>query len=426
MTTDQTLNEDQQASLESILEWAAKPYDEVEPFYVLSGSAGTGKTYTIRALPNHFKGRIVYTAPTNKATKELRKSVTTEDYKPETCTIYSLLGLSLEASGEVKELKYPEEGVPDLSAFRLVVVDEGGMVNENLRKFIKTCSAEHKIKFLFMGDQAQLPPIGEIKSPIWKIKEGSALTKVMRHDNQILALATTLRGLVDHPAPNFKLDSNNDGEEGVWKLTEGAFEAKILEAAELGWFSEPDKAKAIAWRNVTVDKLNKLIRGKIFNNPTELWLPTDRVLFAAPAYDLEDQKVASTDDEGVINRIAVEWHPIYGEMKIFRISITLDDGRPAVARVLHPDSVMAFSQKLDALSDKARANRRFWKEFWSFKDAFHNLRYSYALTAHRAQGSTYETVFVDYRDILLNRTKSEAMRCLYVACTRPKKRLYLG
>ena len=42
---------------------------------LLEGSAGTGKTFCIRELPNRMKGRIVYTAPTNKATKELAKSL---------------------------------------------------------------------------------------------------------------------------------------------------------------------------------------------------------------------------------------------------------------------------------------------------------------------------------------------------------------
>ena len=64
--------------------------------------------------------------------------------------------------------------------------------------------------------------------------------------------------------------------------------------------------------------------------------------------------------------------------------------------------------------------------FWEFKEAFHKLRHAYAITAHRSQGSTYDTAFVDWRDILLNRNRGEAFRCLYVACTRPKRRLFLN
>ena len=34
-------------------------------FFVLSGSAGTGKTFCIRELTNLTKGRFIFTAPTN-------------------------------------------------------------------------------------------------------------------------------------------------------------------------------------------------------------------------------------------------------------------------------------------------------------------------------------------------------------------------
>ena len=77
-------------------------------------------------------------------------------------------------------------------------------------------------------------------------------------------------------------------------------------------------------------------------------------------------------------------------------------------------------------SAEARVAPRKWGAFWEFKDAFHKLRHSYAITAHRSQGSTYNAAFVNWQDILLNRNKPEAMRCLYVACSRPKKELYLG
>lgn len=420
-TPTPTLNSEQSAALDSIMAWLAGD----EQFFVLAGSAGTGKTFCVRELVNRTKGRFVFTAPTNKATKVLRESVTTKDYKPECRTIYSLLGLRLEASGEVKELSAPEDPI-DLSAYKAVVVDEGSMVNENLRKFIHEAADAYGVKFLFMGDPAQLPPVGELRSPIWRIKTGASLTQVMRHDNQILELATRLRNVVDHPAPSCKLLDNHSENEGVWKFSEPEFDRQILIAAGNGEFSKPNRAKAIAWRNVTVDRLNKLIRDKIFDKPAEPWLPGDRVTFTSPAKDLDDETIATTDDEGIIERVEVEYHAIYGEFKTYRISIVLDDNKPVVARVLHPDSQLTYARKIEELSAAARENKRLWRKFWDFKDAFHQLRHAYATTAHRAQGSTYDCAFVDWRDILLNRNRQEAYRCLYVACTRPKRALILN
>ena len=94
--------------------------------------------------------------------------------------------------------------------------------------------------------------------------------------------------------------------------------------------------------------------------------------------------------------------------------------------VLHPDSQKTFDEACQDLAHKAKANPRLWKNFWELKELFHDVKYAYAITAHRAQGSTYHTVFVDYVDILYNRNRKEAFQCLYVACSRPTTRLYLA
>ncbi len=417
------LNEEQSAALDAIVTWLGSK--TFEPFFVLRGSAGTGKTFCIRELTNQTRGRFIFTAPTNKATKVLRESVTQRDYKPECRTIYSLLGLRMEANGEVKELKVPEDPV-DLSQYKAVIVDEGSMVNSVLFKYISEVAEKYRIRFLFLGDAAQLPPVKETMSKIWTIANGAQLTKVMRHDNAILELATRLRGQVDALAPVIKLLPANDGREGIWKLDGMDFTKQILVDAECGAFSKPYGSKVIAWRNVEVDRFNKLIRNQIFSYPTEPWLVGDRVIFTSPAKDLDDEPMASTDDEGEVTSVDVEWSALYAEMKVYRVAITLDDNRMVVARVLHPDSQVAYNKKVEELSAAARANGRKWRDFWLFKEAFHDLRHAYAITAHRSQGSTYDTAFVYWQDILLNRERNEAFRCLYVACTRPKRALILS
>lgn len=417
------MNEGQAAAVEAMLGFLDKA--DTRPYFVLSGRAGTGKTFSAEEVRRRVKGRFVFTAPTNKATKVLRESLTSDEYKPECRTIYSLLGLTLEANGEVKELSAPEDPV-DLSQYAAVFVDEGGMVNKAVMYHIEQAHKMTGVKFIFMGDDAQLPPVGEVSSPIWKIAARADLTKVERHDNQILTLATRLHGAVGMAVPRIQLLPDHDEQQGVWKLDEGSFEKKILQATDLGAFSKSNKAKVIAWRNVTVDSYNKRIRGRLYPAVTDPWVAGDRVIFTAPAKDLEDEPVASTDDEGQIERVETEFHAIYGEFKIFRLSIVLDDNRLVVARVLHYECLGQYARRIEELSQAAREDRRKWRNFWDFKDAFHSLRYAYAITAHRAQGSTYDTAFVDWRDILLNRTKHEAYRCLYVACTRPKRCLVLN
>ena len=58
------------------------------------------------------------------------------------------------------------------------------------------------------------------------------------------------------------------------------------------------------------------------------------------------------------------------------------------------------------------------------REQFARVDYAYATTVHRAQGSTYDTVFVDHRDLRVCRgDEQEAL--LYVAVTRPARRLAL-
>lgn len=422
-----TLNPDQQAALDSILAWLDDPYAGSE--YVLAGYAGTGKTFTVRKLIEVFKGRIVFTAPTNKATKVLRATLKAANYTPECRTIYSLLGLKLEANGEVKELKVPEDPI-DLSQFRLIVVDEGSMLNSTVLAYLRDLVSDHKgLRVLYMGDHAQLPPVGERESPIWTIENKSSLTKVMRHDNQILNLATAIRKLVDHPAPNLTglIKTDKDEHGGVEVINSALMTSRIWAAAHSGELTK-GTTKVIAWRNATVDRYNAMARQAIFGDEAgrSFWLPGDRLIFTEPAKDFNDEIVATVDDEGLVEKVIEEYHPIHGSVKCYRITVQIDQGPLVVAYAVHPAGRAEFARITESLAQDARSMPRKWKDFWLFKEAFHSVRHAYAITAHRSQGSTYTTVLGDYKDVLVNRTRHEALRCFYVMCTRPTTSLVLA
>lgn len=417
------LNSDQQAALDQILTWVKRGGD---PFFVLSGFAGTGKTFTVKELRRQGLGRVVFTAPTNKATRVLRTTLTEEGYKPECCTIFSLLKLRLEATGEVKELNAPAPGDEkyDLSEYKLVVIDECGMISSKLFKIIEGVSEAHpKVKFLFMGDPAQLPPVGEKTSPVWE-HEGASLRKVMRYDNALLGLAAHLREQQGKFIPRVVFTENR--EQGIWKVGKADGLAMIRERVALGHFTTPEHTKVIAWRNITVQTYNAAIRKALFPEVTTTWVAGDRIIMTSPAKDLEDKPIARTDEEGTVQRVSVDFHPVYGEFKCFSLFVEFDAGYVGTLKVLHSESHKAFDRKCEDLAAKARGGAKInWKFFWELKDTFHQVRYAYALTAHRAQGSTYETVFIDWRDVMMNNDNAEMLKCLYVACTRARKELVL-
>ena len=419
-----SLNIDQQKAVRDILEWIPSE----NPYFLLSGAAGTGKTFAIKALIDEIDGRIIFTAPTNKATKVLRATLTTKDYSPICRTIYSLLGLKMEANGEVKQLKSPDDPV-DLKSIALVVVDEASMINQILMQEIEKAVDNYGLKFLFLGDANQLPPVNEKASAVWGMVDNKAeLQKVMRFDNQILVLANEIKEKVNHPAPSINLKDDNDDLEGVWNLQTHAFTRMLLKAADNGDFSNPlALTKAIAWRNKTVGTLNELIRSRIFDNADEnRWLVGDRIILTAPAANLENRPIGCTDDEGTVEQVDLANHPLYPEFPCYNLSVITDENKRINLWVLHEEGEFEYRFRLTYLSNNARLNPRNWKDYWAFADSFHKVQHGYAITAHRAQGSTYDQCFVCWNDILANRNRNEAFRCLYVACTRPKRKLILG
>lgn len=423
---------EQPAALAKILNWYLDPKGPAE--MVLDGPAGTGKTWTARELTGFIRGEIVFTAPTNKATNQLRASVKSDTYEPNCCTIYSLLGLTMAANGEVKELAVPDDPI-DLSTLRLCVVDEAYMLNKQVRGLLTDSARFYNYKILYMGDRYQLPPVGEQASSVTELpdEQRAVLSTVLRHDNAILLLAQGLREKVFVPFPQVAIATDLDaGGEGVKRVgTEEAYTI-VREAVHSGLLDEPYGMRILAWRNVTVNDWNRRVRAwkHAINYPQGIpaWLPEDRVIFRKPAMDLDDNRIATTDEEGVIQRVEVDVHPTYPQVTCYRITLQLLGAKaPIVAWVPTERGAEEVARHKDELSRQARVardKREAWKSFWRFVEAFHEIAHAYALTVHRAQGSTYEQVLIIGSDILMNRSMPERMQCLYTACTRPKKILY--
>ncbi len=398
---------------------AAGPGDE----FLLSGSAGTGKTSCIDEVRRRYVGKLAFTAPTNKATKVLRGML-----PPGTAcmTTYSLLGMRLDASGEIKEITKAMDKPPISRGITAVVVDEGSMANLKLRTVLKEEATRWGVAIVYMGDPAQLPPVKEVRSPIWDIPDTNRahLNKVMRHDNQILRLAVHIRERVDNPFPNYAIRSDFDANGGVQRLARPMFDQLLREAARRGEFTS-GASKAIAWRNVVVDKMNKLIRQELMGITVLPYVKNDRIIALSPCMKQsgeEDITLLHTDDEAVVMTVQEDRHPKHLDYQVLRLVCARDGDEEdtVILHALHPDAQALYKKTL-----QGHAAEREWKRYWSLKEAFHEVRHAYAITAHRSQGSTYESTYVDFADILWNPNRPEAARCLYVACTRSKKNLFL-
>lgn len=419
---------EQALALDKMKTWLLSGKVSADPFFILRGYAGTGKSYSITLLAKdpelaYRPSQLCFTAPTNKAVKVLRNYLDGAGLAAAPSkTIYSLLGLSLQANGEVKEITKPEEPV-DLSAYKIIVVDEASMVNRFLMSAIQDAYADWGVPFIFMGDPAQLPPVGEITAPIWKIAHGSELTTVMRYGNSMLDLATSIRKIVDAPFPSVKIETVPP----VFRHLKSDWLNAAVENLEL--FKSGD-AKIIAWRNVTVDTHNAFIRGHIFGRPearSNVWLPGDKIVSTAMLKNLDDEIFMRTDEEATIEQIAIGYHPKHTDFEIFNLLCMTESGKKQTIRTLTPNAQFALNNKLNELSMEAKGGKRYkWREFWQLKEAFNEVRHSYAITSHRSQGSSYLKVWVDLEDIMLNRNRQEAFRSLYVSCTRQREELHIA
>lgn len=410
------LNDEQEAALNTLVDWANTEMTN-EPIYILGGFAGTGKSTLVKLFTERVKRKIALSAPTNKAVRVLSELCPYND----ACTIYSLLGLKMEKKEDTLIL---EKALADrVGKYDIVVVDEGGMTNKTLLDYIEAAVKRYGVKFLFVGDPCQLNPVGEAKSEIWGKYPMVVLRKVERHDNQILDFATRIRGTKLH---DLLIESNNDGNEGVWYLGDREFNSSIIQYAKDGKFF--DEARAIAWRNRTVDQMNRTIRSAIYGASlakSAEYLENERIVFTSP-YVINDYNFI-TDEDAVVVSVSVGEHRIRSEIKCHYLRLSNGITVP----VVHDDSLDDFTSYLGEVAHDARSTKdyglrkRLWEEYWSLKDSVAYVSYGYALTAHRAQGSTYKTVFVDVNDILSNANRVEAKRCLYVAATRPTTKLFM-
>ncbi len=442
------LTSDQAAALEKIKDFIATPTPGQlragQRFFLLTGKPGTGKTTLMslvsESLSSSMQKMTRWTAPTNKAAKVLSSKV------GEARTIYSLLGLKLDKKGEIKVIK--EGRQVDLSEVKLIIVDEASMINSNLLKVISTTSLKFDIKILFIGDDAQLPPVGEEVSPVWKLDipeiYKSNLDEVVRHKGKILSINLQVREEVFKFLPQMRFTCDPYGEEAsiealtmdseeVLKVKDKEFYTLIYNAAEQGLFLKEraeESAKIITWTNAAVAKYNGYVRTFLFGDMAKenRFIIGDKLILTSPVI-INNETIFSTDTEVILHSYTVIPHPKYNNILVYELTVSEISGdeeeEPVSLLVLHQDSEEIYNQKVKALAESAKINHKLWETYWNFQEDFHNVQHAYAITSHRSQGSTYKVVFADSGNILMNRNRKEAFQCLFVALSRPTTKLYI-
>lgn len=142
----------QDEALRAIRAWL-RGSDQV--FY-LAGFAGTGKTTLAKEIASAVRGRVMFAAFTGKAALVLQRKGCVG-----ASTIHSLIYRCFEvtetddAGVERTRLSYGLNPLSDVTAAKLIIVDECSMVDERLGRDLLS----YGTKVLVLGDPAQLPPV---------------------------------------------------------------------------------------------------------------------------------------------------------------------------------------------------------------------------------------------------------------------------
>ena len=426
-----------------------------QQIFALSGYAGTGKSFLTALVAQQLvesNWRVVLTAPTNKAVKSLKRFSQNLCSSIDAITLAKLLGVKpvikqLPDGTEYEDFE-PEFGEESkIFAYDVIIVDEASMVHEQyfnlliteLDKAAQNIFEQKQKKIIFVGDPAQLPPIGEEESIAFKKANAIAeLKQIVRYDGAIIQAATHLR---QSSYPNLKQFVDN---KQIYEMQYTRWISSLIAAFNSDKaVINPNFVRLLTWRNKRAIHMNKVVRDSIHGSQSPEYIPGERII-ANGTCTWEQNILLTNSEEAEIAK--VEWStaqlkkPTNGEpieLNFFWLTCLTEEGRNVKLRVLFEKDKAAFQRYLAdyvkavqdlSLFSKAldRGVRVSWKEFWKTKKSFHDINYCYALTVHKSQGSTFNNVFVDIPDICLNRKATERNKLLYVAVTRAAERVFLN
>ena len=468
-----TLNftNDQLNAYNGLIEFINSPYEEKDYKRALVGAAGTGKTYLVKALIKNCRysySTIGLSAPTHKACRVLHESIGITNIKPN--TLQSDLGLRLNFDVDKFDYNNPPfdpKGRIKIGDYKLYIVDEASMINKQLCMFLEKTCKNNDCKIIYIGDSSQLAPVNEKYSYAFNNIKLFTLNQIVRQgeDNPISYLLDLLRFDIKHKSFTFleyitknRINFNEDNTKGYKVCTAQEFDNIVYNNFnDEALTNNIDFAKIIGYTNNNVSNWNKFVRNAIIKDADKSVITkNDLIISYITIVNQFNECIIKNSEEYILKDVVNYVHPKY-QLKGFMIRFTAIHGgynTTPLFVVDHKDigNMMLYVKISNELITTAKtANTRLrsqkWKEYYDFKENCllltniissdgkilfsRDLDYGFALTAHKSQGSTFDTTFVDVNDIVFDKygqpytDAEEINRRLYVACSRAKNKLYL-
>lgn len=457
-----TYNKEQQSAIINAVSFLKTNTDPTQ-YYVIEGKAGTGKTTIAKEILKEFEDEQIYVAAVSHKAKGVIKNSFGEDTRGKKFfSIASLLGMKGINDNDTQTTKF-QVGlkVPLLdNPPALLVIDEASMITEDvLKKIIDiNSSLSRPFQMLFLGDIGQIQPIRDEqsefyrthknllnkKSDIFNSKHKSKLiTRVRQGEaNPILPYADYFWENSQKENPELNptqhivrnnqitdkgslLFSNSESEvlNSVIKAVKNAVEKGLTNHVKIVTYHVNEKTE-----------LNQKIHEALFGKDSD-YSKGDMLILNSP-YDLPDVNATMENSSEIqiksiqdtdVDEFGV--HTLYLETNGTAYTRTGNEQKDCVIQVVSRNDIGLYNQKLQELASyaKRQTNRALkkqaWGDFWEYKGRYADVDFGYAITAHKSQGSTYDIVVVDEKDIMgttatSNQEKSEL---IYTALTRPRK-----
>jgi exodeoxyribonuclease-5 len=446
-----TFNDQQYDGINLIRKWLKSD----NKFFTLAGYAGTGKSTCIKKILDEYSGTIAVSAPTHKAKKVIFR-MTEQD----ALTLQAICGLRPDcelSDFDPNRPQFSAIAIPKIGNYDLLIIDEASMINKDLFELIKSLSQKCRTKILFMGDPAQVPPIGEKESVIFfdNSIETHWLTKIERQSdsNPLCLIYDTLRNNLNRSDGGFNriTDINDNGEGVLFTKSKKRFRELLLTEFSSNEFKkDTNHVKLIAWRNDTVMYSNKLIRDSLFGADADIVEVNDLLMGYRSISNATQQFniIENSADYRVVTKSDIDQSTLGINGYYVKLRENTGYGKFSFQDVFIIDTsdnsnMHLYAEYHDFYRDMAYKNTKLWKKYYEFRrknmilrniTEFRNgsnrgagdiickdLDYGLSITGHKAQGSTYNKVFILEDDIYTNWLVKERNQILYTSMTRPSK-----
>lgn len=417
ISKERILNQGQKDAVEGFLNFLLSDQKE----FIISGSAGCGKTYLLgyiieEALPQYYETCDIVgidpkyhtmhmTAMTNKAVDALSGSLGTT-----AMTIHSLLGLVVTENYTkgITELKIKRGAEHVLIKDSVIFIDEYSMIDRELYSYLVKRTPGCKI--VYVGDRYQLPPVFE------------EMTQAHKQETPCFDLLVPVRNANQPALVNLCNQLKQNVDTLQWSnisLVPGVIDwlgpDEISEELSSKFRIPNQENKILAYSNNQVNDLNGFIREIRGFDPEELEEGENLILNTTYGEIPTEAQVRVLWVSKELLEFKFNKYPELTPIQYQAARIAYSDSEEHVSL---PKNKKYFQDVLKFL-----AKKKDWSEYFNLKNSFADVRPADACTVHKSQGSTYGTVYIDLTDLSRCTQPKLAARLLYVAVSRAKNRV---